>query len=193
MITNNGFAFAGAKLHQFMELLDDVAGVDVSSLTMSVTVNIGDEKAIFELHPDKAAIRYPEMDHVFFDVPSKKEVTAAFEAYRQLYERTAGMRAAQALVAAVANNGHAYVENTPSIVIDTFLKIWSDAYGEDRPDLFLKMSKAPKTGEIFHTGYIKTRLTPEKIAAMKNEDGDDDYRPEPLFPANKIKEDKPNA
>lgn len=186
MIINNRLAVAGAKLHQFMELLDDVACVDVSSLTMSVAVDIGDERAVFELYPDKAVIRYLEMDQVFFGIPSKKEVTAAFEAYRQLYERTTGI-AAQALVAIVANNGHAFVENTPSNVIDTFLKLWSDAYGEDHPDLFLKVSKTLETGEVFHTGYIKTHLTPEEIAAKKNEDGDNNYQPEPMFPMNSNK------
>lgn len=50
-----------------------------------------------------------------------------------------------------------------------FFQAWSDAYGEDKPDCFLKKNKEGKV-----RGFIKTRLTPAQIAAKNNEDGDAD-------------------
>lgn len=189
MISNEQFAIAGTRLHQFMELLDEVPGVNAKSLSLSIEVDVGNNQiATFKMQPGMTAIHFPDLDEVFFSeadgigtFPSQREIADAFAAYRKISEKNAAMQAAQALVEAVANNGHTYVENTPSGVIDMFLKLWSDAYGEDRPDLFLRCSEAALTGETFHTGFIKTRLDATKIAARKNEDGPDNYRPEPLY------------
>lgn len=88
------------------------------------------------------------------------------------------------LASKLAEHGFVYIEAISPESLDAFLKIWSDAYGEDRPDTFVHQRVDSPT--LY--GFIRTHLTPAQIAAKDNEDGDDDYKPEPLF-SNINKED----
>ena len=81
------------------------------------------------------------------------------------------------LACKLSQYGIVYIESITPKMFDLFLKIWSDAYGEDHPDAFMK--KHPNGREIY--GFVRTNLTPAQIAAKKNEDGDDNYKPDPLF------------
>jgi hypothetical protein len=82
-----------------------------------------------------------------------------------------------ALACKLSQHGIVYIESIAPKMLDLFLKIWSDAYGEDHPDTFMK--EHPNGHEIY--GFVRTNLTPAQIAAKNNEDGDDDYNPDPLF------------
>lgn len=189
MFPHNQISSAAIRLAEFLASIDEVPGVNLTNLTYKMPVQHDSCPDLMAIESSTAGTTmiFKEFSHLITGAPDQKEIMESVRAAREMNKRQAGMKAAQDLVTEVAANGSAFIENVPGRIIDMFLKIWCDAYGEDSPDLFLR-----KCGEAY-TGYIKTHLTSEEIAAMKNEDGDDNYQPEPLFPANMIKEDKPNA
>lgn len=81
------------------------------------------------------------------------------------------------LACKLAEHGFVYIEAISPESLDAFLKLWSDAYGEDHPDTFVHQRINSPT--LY--GFVRTKLTPEEIAARDNEDGDDNYMPEPMF------------
>lgn len=183
MFPHNQLSSAAIRLATFLASIDEVPGVNLANLTYKIQVQ-------HDSCPDLVAIEssvagttmiFKEFSHLIAGAPDQKEIMESVRAAREMNKRQAGMKAAQDLVTEVAANGSAFIENVPGRIVNMFLKLWSDAYGEDSPELFLR-----KCGEAY-TGYIKTHLTPEEIAAKKNEDGDDNYRPDPMFPMNSIK------
>lgn len=125
----------------------------------------------FEIQFKDSATRLPTM-------PSPSKLDAILREHAAPYSDVESLCK---LAGKLADHGFVYIEAISPESLNAFLKIWSDAYGEDRPDTFVH--KRIDSPTLY--GFVRTKLTPAQIAAKKNEDGDDDYMPEPLFSTNK--------
>lgn len=193
MLTQHQVISISKAVAAFFARIDSIPGIDPNKIVFSMPLEICGNHVVIEETPSAVTVKYPEFTHDFQAKPSKEVLAAAIKAYEHTSAEEQNFQTAQTLVASMADKGYVYVQDMRSEVIDLFLRLWSDAYGEDRPEMFVKEFPLCGMNEKSVTGFIKTRLTPADIAAKNNEDGDDDYNPEPLFPANKMKEDKHHA
>lgn len=90
---------------------------------------------------------------------------AVERAIRSLKGRDEFEEKAQALVTEMAKSGFVYVDGMPNTIVNLFKQMWSDAYGEDHLLCFLK-----PLGTKHVTGFIKTNMTADQIAARNKED-----------------------
>lgn len=160
------------KLSEFLVRISEVPNVNLDKICFSLPIDVGGDKVVLKEEPGFFAVEMPEFTHEFLsDKPNAKTVCAAVLAYQSVARRDENEDKAQELVCSMAKNGDVFVEDMDSNIIDLFLKMWSDAYGEDEPAMYVHASTNDRTGETVITGYIKTKLSPAEIAARANEDG----------------------
>ena len=173
MLTADEITNLGRRVAAFALRVQEVPGADPERITLSLPIEVCGNEVVLEEDALHFAVIMPDFTREFIgDKPNPKTVLACVKAYKATCEAAARNESlAQALVCSMANNGHVYVENMDSHVIELFLHMWSDAYGEDEPDLYVKTSTNEATDETVVSGYIRTRLTSADIAARNNEDG----------------------
>lgn len=161
------------RMADFTHRIQEVPGADPERIKLSLPIEVCGNEVVLEEDALHFAVVTPDFTHEFIgDKPNPKTVLACVKAYKATCEAASrNENLAQALVCSMANNGYVYVENMDSHVIELFLHLWSDAYGEDEPDLYIKTSTNEATDETVVSGYIRTRLTSADIAARNNEDG----------------------
>lgn len=174
----NGMNSAICRFAHFLACIRDVEGVDFGSICHDVAVH---SKAC----PDLMSITMEGKDFHFQFIDSEQtlvdkgapitnaditNVIKRYNAVKQNDERMAN------LVDEIAKSGGVFVESIDLNDLRTLQAIWSDAYGEDRLELYGVTVK-----QNTFRGYIRTALTPEQIAAMDNVDGPA-FKCEPLFP-----------
>lgn len=159
---------AAETLARFVTMLKGVPGVNWDSLSFAVPVahTYGRLRAA-ELRPDGFFLHFDDVSAHF----GHEDVTA--DKINEVIEDHDKVKSA---MASMIKEGQVFLTNISSDRLDQLLKTWSDAFGEDNPSLFLHPS-----GVNCFTGYVRTNLTPRQIAAMMNEDGDDNYTPTPMF------------
>lgn len=169
------------RLASFCTAVDGIDGVDLLNTTIEVKVNSKQipDLVSFKVTPSVFVIQYKEDTHVFPKPPSPEMLKAALKKHQAAH---LDVEMLHALACKLSQHGIVYIEAITPELFDFFLKTWSDAYGEDNPDIFMK--RHPNGHDLY--GFVRTNLTPAQIAARNNEDGDDDYKPEPLF--NNMKE-----
>lgn len=171
------FNHLATRLAHFYTLINSIRGVvNMDDVTFEVKVN---SKALPDLVSLKLTrgtftIQYKEDVQTFPTLPTPQELIKALNDLEAAYLEA---KMLSTLVHKLARDGYVYIAAITPKLLDVFLKVWSDAYGEDNPEVFMK--KHSNGSELF--GFVRTNLLDDDIAARNNEDGDDDYHPEPLF------------
>ena len=171
------------QLSRFITAIEDLDGKNLSSLSFEIKVTDKRYPGLKSIRwsPDAFILMFEEHEHHYAGEPNKKELMNALSRHKAAH-LDIDIDMLHALACKLSQYGLVYIESISPKMFDFFLKTWSDAYGEDHPDVFMK--RHPNGRDIY--GFVRTNLTPAQIAAKNNEDGDDDYHPEPLF--NNIKE-----
>ena len=166
------------KLSQFANAIDELECIKHNSLSFEIKVTDKRYPGLNSIRwsPDGFILMFDEHEHHYAGEPNKKELMNALSRHRAA-SLDIDIDMLHALGCKLSQHGIVYIESITPKMFDFFLKTWSDAYGEDHPDIFMK--KHPNGREIY--GFVRTNLTPAQIAAKNNEDGDDDYKPELLF------------
>lgn len=173
MLQYETIAAMARKLSQFANAIDELECIKHNSLSFEIKVTDKRYPGLNSIRwsPDGFILMFEEHEHHYAGEPNKKELMNA------LSRHLATNLEIDALTCKLSQHGIVYIESITPKMFNLFLKTWSDAYGEDHPDIFMKPH--PNGREIY--GFVRTNLTPAQIAAKNNEDGDDDYKPEPLF------------
>lgn len=178
MLQYETIAAMARMLSQFANAIDELEGIKHDSLSFEIKVTDKRYPGLKSIRwsPDGFVLMFEEHEHHYAGEPNKKELVNALNRHRAAH-LDIDIDVLHALACELSQYGLVYIASISPKMFDFFLKTWSDAYGEDHPDVFMK--RHPNGRDIY--GFVRTNLTPAQIAAKKNEDGDDDYMPEPLF------------
>lgn len=170
---------AGVKLTKFIEHISVLDGVDMNSLCIDVAVHS-------KIHPDLMSIMLSGDDFILQfaegeltvrgskDNPtSPADILFTANLYKEEKQRDEFI---SKLISAIAKDGGVFVDSISVADLQHLQSCWSDAYGEDRLELFLHKVNASTL-----RGYLRTHLTKETVAAKNDEDGPEVKNVMPLF------------
>ena len=170
---------AGVKLTRFIDHIAVLDGVDMNSLCIDVAVHSKTHPDLMSvmLSGDDFILQFTEGDRT---VPGDKnnptspaDILFAVNLYEEEKQRDEFIAK---LISAIAQNEGVFVDSISVADLEHLQSCWSDAYGEDRLELFLH-----KINAVMLRGYIHTHLTKEAIAAKNNEDGPEVKNVKPMF------------
>ena len=164
------------QVSSFLSIISCIKNVDIKDIAIeaNVTSTWVPNLTAMKWRPGSFEIKFKDSSTRLPAMPSPGKLAAILREHEAPYSSPESLCE---LACKLAEYGFVYIEAISPESLNAFLKIWSDAYGEDHPDTFVHQRINSPT--LY--GFIRTKLTPEEIAARDNEDGDDDYKPDPLF------------
>lgn len=168
--------------HRFSKFLCAIAGIDgviSESISFDVAILSPKHESLISavLEDDDVVLCFDDGE---VTIPAREATSTRVESAVKAHVAAAHRRSemTEKLIKQLATDGFVYVDDLTQEDVNEALLAWSDAYGEDKPDCYLRKSAEGKI-----CGFIKTRLSKEEIAARNDEDGDPGYSPIPMFKA----------
>ena len=164
------------QVSSFLGIISCIKNVNIKDIAIEarVTSTWVPSLTAMKWGPEGFEIKFKDSSTRLPTMPSPSKLAAILREHEAPYSSPESLCE---LACKLAEHGFVYIEAISPESLNAFLKIWSDAYGEDHPDTFVHQRINSPT--LY--GFVRTKLTPEEIAARDNEDGDDNYKPEPLF------------
>ena len=165
------------RVGRFLAIADAVAGADFDSISMDLTIRSKAHPSLMGICQEGSNVYLEDEDMEHMINGETSPVTpqmvlqeiSKYETMKKHDEYIAN------LVDSIAKNGGAFIESISVDDLHTLQAIWSDAYGEDRLELFMH-----KLNANMLRGYARTSLSPAQIKERQNEDGPE-IKCDPLF------------
>lgn len=178
MIPETTLKTLSSRIAHFLAIVESVEGVEFNSLCLDVTVRskkCPDLMAI-TMEGNDIILQYIDMEHTISGEKNAVSVQQVHDAIRKYIEMKQKDTFIADLVDTIAKDGGVFVNSIDTEDLICLQSIWSDAYGEDRLEVFMH-----PINKNTHRGYIRSNLSPQEIKARQNEDGPD-FNCSPLFP-----------